>query len=62
MFYFFYPETSRIGLEEIDQIFLDPDRKPWHPVYVERQRHSISHGSEETAIEKGGDTEMLEKV
>ena len=61
MFYFFYPETSRIGLEEMDQIFLDPDRKPWHLVYVERSM-SVGGASEDTAYEKSGHAEAVEKL
>ena len=58
--YFFYPETSNISLEAIDQIFLDPDRKPWHPVYVETLDEDMTErGSED---HKNGSEEYIEKV
>jgi hypothetical protein len=59
--YFFYPETSNISLEGVDQIFLDPDRKPWHPVYVESIDDDITErGSEE--YRKDDSEEYVEKV
>lgn len=59
--YFFYPETSNISLEGVDQIFLDPNRKPWHPVYVESIDEDMTErGSEE--YRKDGSEEHIEKV
>jgi len=59
--YFFYPETSNISLEGVDQIFLDPNRKPWHPVYVETiDEDGTEWGSEEHR--KSGSEEYVEKI
>lgn len=53
--YFFYPETSNISLEGIDQIFLDKNRKPWHKAYVEDRLPGDSASEEETEKGSGGD-------
>jgi hypothetical protein len=58
--YFFYPETSNISLEGIDQIFLDPNRKPWHPVYVEPFDDDMTERGSEGR--KSNSEEYIEKV
>ncbi|KAL9622742.1 MAG: hypothetical protein Q9160_002860 [Pyrenula sp. 1 TL-2023] len=68
--YFFYPETSNISLEGIDQIFLDKNRKPWHKAYVEDENRvagigdsGSEEGDREKEKEKGGVVQQtVEKV
>ena len=70
IFYFFYPETSNLGLEDIDYIFTSGG----NPVSVARQmqkelgskrdisrRPSLVKGNEEYGS-KGATTERVEKV
>ncbi|MCJ1333108.1 hypothetical protein MMC10_009802 [Thelotrema lepadinum] len=62
LIYFFYPETSNISLEGIDQIFLDKNRRPWHKTYIEDRTLSDNGSDAEKTGYEHTETEKISQM